>query len=239
MRIAACMLLAIALGDAHAEYGNADVQPELAATHARLGGNWPVFAATVVEGGGVKASNKNPPSVVLDVAEEFPSQRYAPGRVKIGKQAATFQVIGGSPAEAERDFETPLNGTRIIAFGDARGPLVVYADMIFADTPRNRARVLAGKQPAASESWQAPLFWGSLAIAFVAVFLAWYRVGFGGIALGASVILWLAYEAVLPQKADYIRLDLVLLFPVFIAAAVSLAVSAAIKRKPWKDPDLP
>jgi hypothetical protein len=39
------------------------------------------------------------------------------------------------------------NGTRIIAFGDAGPPLVVYANYVFADTEANRANVTLGGPP--------------------------------------------------------------------------------------------
>jgi hypothetical protein len=224
MRIVLGLLLLA--GCAGARAGNADVRRELPRTHEQLGGLMVLFAATVVEGGGVGGNNRNPPRVVLEVAEEFPKQHLAPGRVKPGRQAATFRIIASSKFEEERDFETPLNGTHIIAFGNAGdGPLVVYANHVFADTQENRANAMAGRGPAASAPLQGPLFFASLGIAFAAIFLAWFRVAFGAIALAASVALWLGYEAMLPKSVD-IRVDLLVLFPMMLAAAVSLAFAA-------------
>lgn len=226
MRLVLFLFLMAGCAEARPGPGNADVQRELLRSHEQLGGGMVLFAARVVEGGGVAGNNKNPPQVVLEVGEEFPKQYLPPGRVKLGKQGATFRILGHSLVEEERDFETPLNGTHFIAFGSGGdGPLVVYANFVFADTQENRASAMAGRKPAASEPLQGPLFLTSVGIAFAAIFLAWFRVAFGAIALAASLALWLGYEAILPKNVN-IRVDLLLLFPVLLAAVISLVFAA-------------
>jgi hypothetical protein len=134
--------------------------------------------------------------------------------------------MGSSQREEERDFQIPANGMRIIAFGDpARSPLVVYADHVFADTGTNRAAATLGRGPAAGQASETPLFLGALGFAFAAIFLAWSRVTFGLVALAVSIALWLGYETTVSSQA--IRVDLVILVPLVVAAAISIGIAAA------------
>lgn len=224
-QIALCLALAASCLAQAADTANAAVQRDLPRTHPQLGGGLALFAATVVEGGGVKASARDPRPVVLDVSREFEKQHVAPGRVKLGRQAVTWAAFEAPLGRDARDFESPTNGTRIIAFADpSGGTLKVYGELVFVDTEANRSNASLGRA-AREEPWfQAPLFFASLGLAFLAVFLAWYEVKYGVIALAASVALWIGYEATIPTQVN-IRVDLVLLFPVMLAAAISAAAA--------------
>jgi hypothetical protein len=220
------LLLAAGHG-APAEAANADVQARLPNNHEQRGGLMALFAATVVEGGG---GSRKSPIAVVDVSEEFPGQYIAPGRIKPGRQEAVFRIIASSQLEAERSFETPMNATRIIAFGDPGPPLVIYANHMYADTETNRAALSMGRMPPPSAAWSVPLFFASLGLAVIGVFVPWLSLRFGVLSLAAAVVLWIAYEATIPRQVN-IRVDLLLLLPVMLAAAISL-VAAAVKKRP-------
>ena len=205
---------------------NSAMQPQLPRSHRQLAGGMALFAATVVEGGGVRTANRKQPQVVVDVSREFPGQLRPPGRVKLGQQTAAFQIIGSTERESEADFEIPPNGTRIIAFGEPGGKgLVVYANLVFADTDANQAAVLAGRGPAAGAAYEGPLFLGALGFAFAAIFVGWLRVRYGVIALAVSIGCWLGYETTVSSQA--IRVDLLILLPLVAAATISVGVAAA------------
>jgi hypothetical protein len=232
MWAALCLLLATAgcVRDEPRRLGNGGVQNELPRTNKQLGGGLPLFAATVVEGGGVRGSNNRVPEVVLDIHEELGKQLIPPGRIMLGQQHARFVFLAASQDEEARGFETPPNGTRIIAFGDAGPPLVVYANYVFADTEANRANVTLGRAEPESTAWQEPLFFASLGVAFIAIFLPWVSVTLGATAFALSIALSIGYESTIPRQTD-IRVDLLLLVPVMLAAAISL-LAAMTKRKP-------
>ena len=231
MWTALCLFLATAgcVRDEPSGLGNGGVQNELPRTNTQLGGGLPLFAATVVEGGGVRGTNNKVPDVVLDIHEEFGKQLIPPGRIMLGRQVARFVFLAASQEEA-RSFETPPNGTRIIAFGDAGPPLVVYANYVFADTEANRANVTLGRAEPESTAWQGPLFFASLGVAFIAIFLPWVSRTLGAAAFALSIALSIGYENTVPRQTD-IRVDLLLLVPVMLAAAISL-VAAMTKGKP-------
>lgn len=242
MPIMLCLLLAAGC-DEERSGPNADMRSELSRTNEQLGGLTVLFAATVVEGGGVKGNNKNPPQVVLDVSKEFPGQHVATGRLKLGKQNATFRIIASSQFEADRDFEVPLNGTRIIAFGWTGapgklegGPLTVYANDVFADTEANHANATLGRAPRKDPWFQLPFFFASVAFAFAAIFAVWFRVKYGMIALAVSIAFWLGYEVTVPSFS--IRIDLLILFPFMLAAFIS-AMIAAVHEEPTPGQDQP
>ncbi len=223
-RIVVCLVLATGCAEETSDYP--DVRQELPNTHRQLGGGMALFAATVVDGGGAKGKSGNPPHVVLDVSKEFSGQFVAPGRVKLGRQDVTFRIISSSQSEENRGFRVPANGTRIIAFGDATGSaLVVYANHVFADTEANQAAIMGGRAPAASLAFQFPLFLGVLGFAFAAIFLAWFRVKYGVIALAVSIALWVGYESTIPIQT--IRIDLLIIAPLVLAATISVGVAAA------------
>ena len=234
MCTAACLLLATA-GCMREEPSSprGGVQTELPRTNTQLGGGLPLFAATVVEGGGVRGSNRSNrsvPEVLLDVREQFGQQHVPPGRITLGQQRARFVFLAASREDEARGFNTPPNGTRIIAFGSAGPPLVVYANYVFADTDANRANVTLGRAAPESAAWQAPLFFASLFLAFIAIFLPWVSVRFGGTALALSIVSWLAYESTIPRQVN-IRVDLLPLLAVMLTATISL-LSAMATRKP-------
>jgi len=77
---------------------------------------------------------------------------------------------------------------------------------------------------------QLALFLASLALAFAAVFLAWFRVKFGVIAIGLSIACWLGYESTIPAHVN-IRVDLIILLPFLLAAIISTAVAASDEDK--------
>jgi hypothetical protein len=210
--------------------GTAGVQDELSRTNPQLGGGLPLFAATVLEGGGVRGSNNNVPEVMLDVREEFGKQQIPPGRITLGQQRARFLFLAASREDEGRGFETPPNGTRIIAFGNPGPPLVVYANYVFADSDANRANVTLGRAAPESAAWQAPLFFASLLLAFIAIFLPWFSVTIGATALALSIALYIAYETTIPRQVD-IRVDLLPLAAVMLAATISL-LAAIATRKP-------
>jgi hypothetical protein len=225
-------LLAAALG------ARAELLTDLSRSHDQLGGGLALFAATIVEGGGAKGSNNNPPRAIIEVSEEFSRQHLAPGRISIGKQEAVFRLLASSAAEERQGFEVPANGTRLIAFGDpARPPLIVYVNHLFADTPASRASIAAGRmQPStvyeassARNRIQMALFAGSLGAAFGSIFLPWLRIRYGVIGVAVSVALWLAYETQIPTQVN-IRVDLVILLPMILAALISTVFAAANKR---------
>jgi hypothetical protein len=235
-RIALCLLLAASgCVEARTRGPNADVRPELPRTLEHLGGGLALFAATVVAGGGVRASAKDPRPVVVDVSREFEKQNAAPGRVKLGKQTVTWTGFEAPRNQEEQDFESPVNGTRIIAFGDpSSGSLKVYGNMVFADTEANRANASLGRAPREDPWIQGPLFVASLGLAFIAIFVPWFNVKLGVSALAVSVALWMAYEMTIPRQVD-IRVDLVFLFPVLIAAAISITaagITSGRRRSP-------
>lgn len=208
---------------------NANVQRELSPTNKQFGGAGILFAATVVEGGGVRGSRKREPLVVIDVSHEFDKQWMPPGRIALGKQTVTW--ITGYVDEV-REFETPMNGTRIIAFADAlesQGRIAVFSNLVYADTEANRAVASAGRPPHRDSWFVLPFFLASLGVAFAAVFLAWFRVKFGVIALAVSIAFWLAYEAITPSFM--IRVDLLILFPFLFAAIFSIAAATQYDKK--------
>src|SRR5205085_4863729 len=143
---ALCLLLATTacMPEEPTRLPSGGVQNELPRTNPQLGGGLPLFAATVVEGGGVRGSNTRIPDVMLDVREEFGNQHFPPGSITLGQQRARFLILAASSEDEGRGFATPPNGTRIIAFGNAGPPLVVYANYVFADTEANRANVALG-----------------------------------------------------------------------------------------------
>ena len=73
---ALCLLLATTacMPEEPTRLPSGGVQNELPRTNPQLGGGLPLFAATVVEGGGVRGSNTRIPDVMLDVREEFGNQ---------------------------------------------------------------------------------------------------------------------------------------------------------------------
>lgn len=192
-----------------------------------------LFAATIVEGGGHRASAKDAPVVVIDVSQELGGQHVAPGRMPLGKQSATWTILAASSRDELQEFETPMNGTRILAFAThSSGRLMVLADHVYMDTDANRAVAAAGRAVRGAPWFQLPLFLAAIAIAFAAAFLAWFRVRYGVIALGVSVASWLAYETTISRQTN-IRVDLVILFPFLIAAAISIIAAAAYE---WRTP---
>ena len=152
------------------------------------------------------------------------------GRIRLGRQRARFLVLAASREDEGRGFETPPNGTRIIAFGDAGPPLVVYANYVFADTEANRANVALGRAAPESAAWQGPLFFASMLAAFIAIFLPWFSVTFGATALALGIALYIAYENTIPRQVD-IRVDLLPLFAVMLAAAISLLTAIATRKR--------
>ena len=73
-RIVLCLLVATGCAEEQSDYPA--VRDELSRTHEQLGGGLALFAATVVEGGGVKGSDSKPQQVVLDVSKSFPRQYW-------------------------------------------------------------------------------------------------------------------------------------------------------------------
>lgn len=228
-RFTLCLVLLVVLAaceDRRARVANADVQKEFSPSQGPLGGNLRLIAATIVEGGGRRGSAKDPPSVVIDVSPEFA------GGALPGKQSVTWTALGGSRYDEQWEFETPINGTRIIAFAtDSPGGLKVLANHVYVDTEANRAAASKGGAPSYREPpFQLPLFIASLGIAFAAAFLAWFRVKYGVIALGVSVALWLGYETTISRQTN-IRVDLVILWPFMIAALISILAAASYERR--------
>jgi hypothetical protein len=224
-RIGLCLVLLVVLAacdDRRLRVANADVQKEFSPSQGPLGGGLRLIAATVVEGGGRRGSAKDPPSVVIDISPEFA------GGALPGKQSVTWTAPGGSRHDEQWEFETPTNGTRIIAFAtDSPSGLRVLANHVYADTELNRAAASKGAVPSYREPpFQLPLFIASLGIAFAAAFLAWFRVKYGVIALGVSIALWLGYETTISTQTN-IRVDLVILWPFMLAALISIICATA------------
>jgi len=225
MRIVLCLLLAAGCSSERTRGPNADVQKEFSPGQGPLGGHSRLIAAAVVEGGGHRGSAKDPPSVVIDVSPEF-----AGGAVP-GRQTVTWTALRRSGYDEQWEFETPMNGTRIIAFAiDAPGGLEVLANHVYADTEANRAAASKGGAAHRGSWLQLPLFIASVGIAFAAAFLAWFRVKYGVIALGVSIASWLGYETTISTQTN-IRVDLVILFPFLIAAVVSVIAAAAYESR--------
>jgi hypothetical protein len=235
MPIMLFLLLAAGCGCARERGPNADVQKELASNHRQLGRGWMLFAATVVEGGGQRANAKDPPLVVVDITHAF-EQGATPGELTLGRQPVIFgdvlrggtTISGDTPMAQEWEFETPVNGTRIIAFAtDSPGRIQVQADLVFADTEANRAVASARRPPGwrtAPDHWIVRvLFLLSLGFAVATSIAAWARVKFGLMALAASIVSWLAYEPLLPPYT--IRLDVAILFVFWVAGMTCLCIA--------------
>ncbi|PYR65418.1 MAG: hypothetical protein DMF88_19965, partial [Acidobacteria bacterium] len=93
----------------------------------------------------------------------------------------------------------------------------------------NRANVALGRAAPESAALQAPLFFATMLAAFMAIFLPWFSVTFGATAFAVTIALYIAYESTIPRQMD-IRVDLLPLFAVMGAAAISL-LAAIVTRK--------
>ena len=189
-RIVVCLVLATGCAEESSDYP--DVRAELSRTHEQLGGGMALFAATVVEGGGVKGSGARPQQVVLDVSREFPGQWVAPGRVKLGTADRDIPHYRGFAKRRE---------PRVQGSGERHAHHRVWRrDRQRAGRLRQSRVRRHGNKPGGCDgrpcagpgvAYQFPLFLGALGFAFAAVFLAWSRVKFGLIALAVSIALWL------------------------------------------------
>ena len=222
MPIVLALLLAAGCFPERPRGPNADVKRELSAHNPHLRGGLIVFEANVLEGGGKAVTPLHPVPVVIDVTSVFPERRGAAARMAPGRQAVLWKATGSGD---EPTFETPVDGTSIIAIASTAGEQIqVLADEVYLDTQENRAVAIGPLAAPTGASWQGPLFLGSLAIAFFTVFLPWYRLKYGGIGLAASIVLWLAYEVTVPTQS--IRVDLLILGPFLLAAIASVATAA-------------
>jgi hypothetical protein len=241
MRIVLCLLLATGCGCDRGRGPNADVQSELSSYDSGFGRGLMLFAATVMEGGGQRGSTKDPPLVVVDITHAF-EQGRTPGQLTLGTQPVIWTVRGKTRFDEQWEFETPVNGTRIIAFAtDSPGRIKVFADHVFADTGANRAVASAFNQ----SHWRMPvdvwiagtLFLASLAFAFVASIVAWFRVKYGLIALAVGLALWFALEVITPS--EMLRFDLLLLLPLQFAAVFSVGLADGKRKRPLRGQDPP
>jgi hypothetical protein len=90
--------------------------------------------------------------------------------------------------------------------------------------------VALGRAPPQSAPSQTPLFFGSLAVAFIAIFLPWFSVTGGAAAVAVSIALFIGYENTIPSQVD-IRVDLLFLVPLMVAAAISLVVAVMTRTR--------
>ena len=59
---------------------------------------------------------------------------------------------------------------------------------------------MAGRGPAPGLAYQFPLFLGSAGFAFAAIFMAWFRLKFGVIALAVSIACGCGYESTISTR---------------------------------------
>jgi hypothetical protein len=192
--------------------------------------------------GSVVGSNGSPPTVEFKIVEVLRKGRFSPRKSQIvvaswledragGDQWSEHNMAGTLDQWSSIETESPPSGTRLIAFvtiESSTSKVFLAKDSIFADTPENRATVMANAASRPFLDWLSEMaFWLTFIFPSAGFMCLFYSPKLGAFLAMLSWPSYLLYDSQVPVTSN-IRLDALLAYPALGIASLIAMVGFAL-----------
>lgn len=192
--------------------------------------------------GSVVGTNGAPPPVEFKIIEVLQSGRFPPRKSQKVTAEWLEDPTGGSQWDEVKKWhrpdqwettsiESPPSGTRLIAFvtiESSTSKVFLAKDSIFADTPENRATVMANAASRPFLDWLSEMaFWFTFIFPAAGFMCLFYSPKLGAFLSMLSWPSYLLYDSQVPVTAN-IRLDALLAYPALGIASLIAAAGFAL-----------